>query len=307
MKKKEAWQQWAFSAKERAGMIVLAVLILLLLVLPEIIQRRYPADQIRLSIVDTMFSVSENKRAGTGYNGQASHPFKEEPFRKGALFFFDPNTLADEGWVKLGLPSKRIKTIRRFIEKGGRFRVPADIRRIYGLSPQLLDQLEPFVRIERSPAAIADSTYHRPSLSNKNSPPSRPPLVIDINAADSSLWESLPGIGAKLSSRIVQFRQKLGGFYGIAQLKEVYGIPDSTFQKIEPYLRFSGGYSRLDINAASQEQLAAHPYIKWRGARIISAWKKEHGAFLNSEQLWLTGALDSAGMRKLIPYLILGK
>lgn len=47
---------------------------------------------------------------------------------------------------------------------------------------------------------------------------------------------ALPGIGSKLANRIVTFREKLGGFYAVEQLKETYGLPDSTFQMLKPYL-----------------------------------------------------------------------
>ena len=46
-----------------------------------------------------------------------------------------------------------------------------------------------------------------------------------------------PGIGAKLASRIIHFRGKLGGFYQIEQVGETFGLPDSSFQKIKYYLR----------------------------------------------------------------------
>jgi competence protein ComEA len=60
--------------------------------------------------------------------------------------------------------------------------------------------------------------------------------TININAADTSAFSTLPGIGSKLANRIITFREKLGGFYSANQVAEVYGLPDSTFLKIKPYL-----------------------------------------------------------------------
>ena len=43
---------------------------------------------------------------------------------------------------------------------------------------------------------------------------------VDINTADTTAFISLPGIGSKLAARIVNFRDKLGGFYSIDQVGE---------------------------------------------------------------------------------------
>ncbi|HEY4876127.1 MAG TPA: helix-hairpin-helix domain-containing protein [Puia sp.] len=56
--------------------------------------------------------------------------------------------------------------------------------------------------------------------------------TIDINAADTSAFSTLPGIGSKLSNRIITFRERLGGFYSTNQVAEIYGLSDSTFLKI---------------------------------------------------------------------------
>ena len=67
----------------------------------------------------------------------------------------------------------------------------------------------------------------RPMIKKEN-------MRVNLNAVDSMALEMLPGIGPILSARIIRYRNKLGGFYAVAQLKEVYGISDSTFEKISP-------------------------------------------------------------------------
>ena len=48
--------------------------------------------------------------------------------------------------------------------------------------------------------------------------------AIDINTADSTAWVALNGIGPGFAKRIITYREKLGGFYQVDQLKEVYGL-----------------------------------------------------------------------------------
>jgi len=62
------------------------------------------------------------------------------------------------------------------------------------------------------------------------------PSLIDINVADTTAFIALPGIGSKLANRIVSFRSKLGGFHSVEQIREVYGLKDSVYQRILPFL-----------------------------------------------------------------------
>src|SRR5205085_1585382 len=146
----------------------------------------------------------------------------------GELFPFDPNTLDAAGWEKLGIRARTIQTIQNFIAKGYEFRKPDDIRRIYGLEKAEADRLVPYVRISQKEAAVT-VFEKRPNPTAKTEFERHAFKIIDINAADTTEFISLPGIGSKLATRIVRFRERLGGFSTVDQLGETYGIPDSTF------------------------------------------------------------------------------
>ena len=129
--------------------------------------------------------------------------------------------------------------------------------------------------------------------------------VTDVNLSDSGEWSRLPGIGEKLASRIIHFREKLGGFYQLDQVAETYGLPDTTFQKIKPYLRIrSDSLHQININTATKELLMSHPYIRWPLARSIIEYRLQHGSFHSVDELLQLAQMDPVKFEKLKPYLI---
>lgn len=144
--------------------------------------------------------------------------------------------------------------------------------------------------------------------------PRQPPLrryvppVIDINTADSAAWEALPGIGPTLAARTIRFREKLGGFCTIAQVGETFGLPDSTFKKIQPSLRLHGiSLKKIDINEMDEKSLAQHPYIRYKLARLIVQYRSVHGLFSRSEELQNIPLVNDSIYRKLEPYIIVSR
>lgn len=104
------------------------------------------------------------------------------------------------------------------------------------------------------------------------------PPRLDINLADSSSLEALPGIGEKLSSRIVRYRDRLGGFVVLTQLKEVYGLSDSTYQLVSKFLFVANGYKpvKIAVNQAAYADFRRHPYFTMTFLKALLAYRKTH-------------------------------
>jgi hypothetical protein len=119
-----------------------------------------------------------------------------EDYTSAVFFEFDPNTLDEAGWKKLGVPARTIKTILKYREKGGRFRKPEDLQRVYGLSPALYKKLASNVQIQdRSPVSVRSDTGFKRTYLVRRSVPDK----VDINLADTTAFIALPGIGNKLN------------------------------------------------------------------------------------------------------------
>jgi len=80
---------------------------------------------------------------------------------------------------------------------------------------------------------------------------------IDINNADTTLFKSLPGIGSVYASRIVKYRNLLGGFVEIDQIKEVYGIKSELFEQIKSYLTVHANH----VKKIPADSLWENPYM----------------------------------------------
>lgn len=303
----------SFSRRDRLAIGILLVLILVIFFVPAYLGTRspapVPADTSWMAAVRQLEQTGEPEETEPRYQNtrptykERTDQYNREPKRSIRLYYFDPNTVTDEGWRELGLRDKTIHTIRNFLNKGGQFRKPEDLQKIYGLFPDEYERLVPFIRIESLPNANTEraNTEEKPRI--RPAPPARF-MVIDINLADTSAWIALPGIGSKLAARIVSFREKLGGFYSISQVAETFGLADSVFQKIKPRLKIEAtAVKKININTATIDDLKAHPYIRFVLAKPIIAYRNEHGIFNRLEDLKKIAAITDDTFQKLIPYL----
>lgn len=183
-------------------------------------------------------------------------------YKEGNLFPFEPANASREELLDLGFSPKVADILINYRTKGGQFRSKADVKKIYGVSPDLYSRLEPFI-------IIRESTNYFTKYDNAKNDNS--PVVIDINHANKEDWKSLPGIGDYFAQKIVDKRAGLGAFVDIEQIAEVYKLPDSTYQKIKPYLKLSmGSVKKININTANESELRQHPYIlRWQADDIL--------------------------------------
>lgn len=218
---------------------------------------------------------------------------------------FDPNQLNEAGWVDLGIPPRTARTIRNYLEKGGRFNRPEDLGKIWGLKDSDLDRLLPYMEIH----SANDQRGYKPAGDRPKETRSAPKTPnrgsIDINRSDSAAWESLPGIGPVFARRIVRYRDRLGGFVHAEQIAETYQLPDSVFERIRPFLKSAdtNPVRTLSLNTISIDSLGRHPYCNFSMARILIRYREQHGPFRSLEDLLDIQRVDSAWWLRIRPYL----
>ena len=129
----------------------------------------------------------------------------------------------------------------------------------------------------------------------------RPSQKIDLNAADSTLLISLPGIGPVYASRIIRYRNQLGGYIHTQQLIEINGLPDSLMEWF--IITDTIPVKRIMINKYTVNELRRHPYINFYQARAIVELRHDRGKIKGPEQLSLLEEFTARDLERLLPYM----
>jgi competence ComEA-like helix-hairpin-helix protein len=263
-----------FSKNERIALAIFMVLMGAFITAPYWYQRIMPAsnEQKRIQYQLTQYASDTllNDFSGTA---MAAPDIERNPvtFR---LHPFNPNTSKEEDWIAMGLPAKTARTILRYVNKGGRFTNPNDLKKIWGIRASDVDRLLPYIRLEKT------GTPHQ--MVQTFTPAGFRYSPIEINTADSAAWASLPGIGKVLSKRIVHYRQRLGGFRSVEDLRKVYGLADSVYTKLLPYLQImETEKGKPNLNTVTPQRLAQIGGIEQEIAEAIVVYRQQNGPFEN--------------------------
>jgi competence protein ComEA len=286
------------SAYERAGTMAFLLIILFIWFLPDLYLHFFEDPIAEINYADhtsSWLQESQQEKADKEANPQTQLAVKTIVLKS-----FDPNTATERDWINMGLKPKTAQTIGRYLAHGGKFKKAEDLRNIWGMPESLCEKIIPFVFIKNQ---LPKNQKFQWADSAKFIRKSNQRLPININQADSALWESLPGIGPALAHRIVAYREKLGGFLYPEQLKEVWNLPDSVYQKIKNRLRTDEKIVKIQLNTAGFEDFRKHPYFGYRLAKIIVNYREQHGLFHSLEDIQKIVLIDENQYKKIIPYL----
>jgi DNA uptake protein ComE-like DNA-binding protein len=285
------WQTWwrnvfGFSQSESRALLVLLPLMALLIVAVPAYQfwmvRTAPSTPPSVTLLDSLGVEPRNT------------PSQPEP----QLFKFDPNTATREELIELGFKTQLADRLIRYREKN-----PIDqkeeLRKLYGLSDAFYRQLEPYVVIPER---------ENPGYAHRQIKPGSSKPIYDLNTADTVQLKSIYGVGPKLSQRIINYREKLGGYVSTDQLYEVYGLDSSVVDLLKMKFFVEPGFvpRKISINSAAEKNLSQHPYVGLVPGRLIMAYRFQHGAIRDWSELKTIRAIDTIKLKRALPYLEFG-
>lgn len=290
---------FTFNKRERRGIVVLVLLIVVLILYLNLSDFFYSQEKTDFSQFENEIDqFYANLDSSVITDTASKEQLMAARMKKPERFFFNPNQLAEKDWMRMGLTLKQVKTIKNFENAGGRFYRKDDLRKVFVISAEFYQSVEPFIQIPSDSGALAVIPV-TPSFKSE-----KKVLEINVNSADTVQLKKLRGIGSGYARRIMQYRERLGGFVNINQLMEVWGMTPQLFDTLAMYMTIdTAGIVRKNINQCSLEELKNHPYIGWNVANAIIAYREKHGLYKSVNDIRNTDLVDEELYIKLAPYL----
>lgn len=213
------------------------------------------------------------------------------------------NTVDSTGLEALpGIGAVLAARIVKYRNKNGAFSSVEELKKVYGLKPEFYEQVAPrlFIDTVTLPPKKNKSDKNNLLLTSR----------LDLNTADSTALEALPGIGPVLAARIVKYRRKIGAYTDVSELKKVYGLKPEHYDKAAPYLSVNPATAAnknrshlVDLNTADSVALEALPGIGPVLAGRIVRYRKQYGAFTTLSQLHNIAGMRDEYYEKVTPRL----
>ena len=278
----EPIRNWfGFTRRERRSAFLLLLIIIVIIAL------RYTVPEQNMEVEDLTDQYIASAIEHSFENSKTTYSAQ--------LFSFDPNKSSYDTLILLGLTEKEAGTLINYRNKGGKFRYPEDINKVYGIDDSKAARLVPYVVV--TPDKLVVTSKNRPV---QDYPP------IELNSCDSSSLVRLPGIGPVLAARIIRYRRLLGSYASVEQLREVYGLPQETYDMIKDRLRIDKlNVKRININTADYKQLDSIPYLEKYEIISILKYRELQGKIHSADDLVSNKILSYEKAEKVEPYLII--
>ncbi|HET9570804.1 MAG TPA: helix-hairpin-helix domain-containing protein [Bacteroidales bacterium] len=306
-----------FSKRERFTIVVLTFMIILVQVLiwtkgywvkflPEKLEKKYLQSRETEALRD---SITSKKPTYQRFDSKKTSEVAQK------LVPFNPNTADSLTLRGLGLRAYVVKNMLNYRRKGGQFKKPSDLSKIYGMEADVFANLEHLINFETPGGRPLTSEQKfeqqksidvNPNTVNMPVHPAREviegqvesptahqteqrlgePPVLEVNSADTTLLQHIKGVGTYTANQIARYRNQLGGFYSKSQLSEIKGLYPETLVRLQSMLNIDPTrIQTLSVNKASLEKLRAHPYLSFYQAKVIVELRKSRGKLISMDEL----------------------
>jgi competence protein ComEA len=235
-----------------------------------------------IRLTESLDSSNGNRKSFTQNDGSNIKPHK-----------FNPSTCDKAELLSLGLSEKTADMMLNYRSKGGQFRTKQDVQKMYSLSDAEYVALEAYIDLPDKSSSNS-ATYSKKEIA-----------IVDLNTCDTAQLNKLPGIGAYTAQRIVDYRNKLGGFISTNQILEC-GITEANYSNAKAYMSCNKkNVKYINLSSISFQELRTHPYCNEAMALAICKYRKKQGAITNVSELNTLEGIDLKLLAKLQPYLTL--
>ncbi|MCT8338444.1 helix-hairpin-helix domain-containing protein [Flavobacteriaceae bacterium TK19130] len=279
-----------FNRSQRGGIFSLAIVILALLFWYSKVK---PSEEMTLDITSPeIVSLQREVDSLKRINLAKSVP---------KLYPFNPNFITDYRAYVLGLSAEEHDRLLKYRVEGKWINSAVDFKKVTMVSDSLLDRISPYFKFPewvnkpRQATFTQKNSYVEKSYSEK----------IDLNVATAEQLQQVYGIGPALSERIVNYRDKLGGFSADMQLHEVYGLRADVIEKVQQQftVKTPKPIERMNLNTASASDLATIPGISFETAKEIWEFRRLRERVNDLSELSVLATIDQRKLTLFQLYL----
>ena len=187
--------------------------------------------------------------------------------KKPKVFPFNPNFLTDFKGYTLGMSTEEIDRLLAFRKENKWINSVEDFKKVTKVSDSLLNKISPYFKFPdwvtnpKSKNKYVKKRFKEKKFTQK----------IDLNLATQDQLEAVNGIGKAFSKRIIDYRNKLGGFTNDIQLYEVYGLDFQATNSIlkEFTVKTPKEIIKMNLNSISASDISTIPSISFDIAKKI--------------------------------------
>ena len=231
--------------------------------------------------------------------------------RGSSIGSFDPNTVDSLTLIGFGLKDWKVRNFLHYRAAGKVFRSAEEMGKTHGWTEEDVEKVRGYVRVGKEYGKDGKNGRNekigndgkgwerREDVPERASNKFRSLTKVDVNTADTALLRRVPGIGGKISEAIVEYRERLGGFYSVEQLMEIKMVSPELLEWFE----VSAEVRKIPVNRASFQALNRHPYISYEQTKALLQYIRLYGKVKDEQALVETGIFTEEEVERLKPYL----
>jgi DNA uptake protein ComE-like DNA-binding protein len=220
------------------------------------------------------------------------------------IYPFNPNFITDYKGYKLGMSVPEIDRLLAFRKENKYVNSAKEFQAVTKVSDSLLNTISPYFK-------FPDWVNKKKEFKNyKNFPNTafakkEKIVIIDINKATQEELINIYGIGEAISLRILKFKESLGGFVSMEQMKDVWGLSPEVIENLNSHFKVLTlpNVKKVDINNASIKELSQFPYFNYQLAKQIVTFRSMNGDIKNIDDLTKIKGLSIDKANIIVLYL----
>ena len=217
------------------------------------------------------------------------------------IFPFNPNLITDYKGYTLGMSLEEIDRLHTYRARDKWVNSSEEFQLVTKISDSLLQKISPYFKFPDW--VTSEKSSFRTKVSNSTQKAYHE--KIDLNTVTAEELMMVKGIGEALSGRIVNYRNKIGGFVSDLQLKDIYGLNYEVREEIQSYytVKSPPEIEIFNINEASVLELSGIPYFNYELAREIVNYRLLHERIGSLEELAKIKEFPSEKIDRIALYL----